>query len=54
MSALEDLHKRWRRHRDRAPERGGSVRTAAVGVKVSVGVVHKSLTEARPEAQDER
>lgn len=35
-------------------ERGESIRTIAAGVKVSVGVVHKTLTEARPEAQDER
>jgi DNA invertase Pin-like site-specific DNA recombinase len=31
--------------------RGESIRTIAAGVKVSVGVVHKTLTEAQPEAQ---
>ncbi|WP_084262311.1 recombinase family protein [Actinomadura formosensis] len=39
-------------------ERGESIRTIAAGVKVSAGVVHKTLTEARPEtraeAQDEQ
>ncbi|GAA4053695.1 hypothetical protein [Actinomadura miaoliensis] len=35
-------------------ERGESIRTIAAGVKVCVGVVHKALTEARPEAQGER
>ena len=29
-------------------ERGESIRTIAAGVKVSVGVVHKTLTEALP------
>jgi DNA invertase Pin-like site-specific DNA recombinase len=30
---------------------GESIRTIAAGVKVSVGVVHKTLTQAQPEAQ---
>ncbi|GAA1584643.1 hypothetical protein GCM10009678_79060 [Actinomadura kijaniata] len=32
-------------------ERGESIRAIAAGVKVSVGVVHKTLAEARPDAQ---
>ena len=32
-------------------QRGESIRTIAARVKVSVGVVHKTLTEAQPEAQ---
>lgn len=28
--------------------RGESIRTIAAGVKVSIGVVHKTITEARP------
>ncbi|MEV0404176.1 hypothetical protein [Actinoallomurus sp. NPDC050550] len=32
-------------------QRGESIRTIAAGVKVSVGVVHKTLTEAQRETQ---
>jgi len=32
-------------------QRGESIRTIAVGVKVSIGVVHKTLTDARQEQQ---
>lgn len=35
-------------------QRGESIRTIAAGVKVSVGVVHKTLAEAQPEAQQEQ
>lgn len=32
-------------------QRGESIRTIAAGVKVSVGAVHKTLTDARQETQ---
>jgi DNA-directed RNA polymerase specialized sigma24 family protein len=32
-------------------QRGESIRTIAARVKVSVGVVHTTLTEAQPDAQ---
>lgn len=35
-------------------QRGESIRTIAAGVKVSIGVVHKTLTEAQPEAQPDQ
>lgn len=35
-------------------QRGESIRTIAAGVKVSAGVVHKTLAEAQPEAQQEQ
>lgn len=35
-------------------QRGKSIRTIAARLKVSVGVVHKTLAEAQPEAQQEQ
>ncbi|MCW2915607.1 MAG: DNA-invertase [Actinomycetia bacterium] len=35
-------------------QRGESIRIIAAGVKVSVGVVHKTLQETQPEAQQEQ
>lgn len=32
-------------------QRGESIRTIAAGVKVSIGVVHKTLAEAQPDAE---
>ncbi|WP_192582948.1 hypothetical protein [Streptomyces albicerus] len=37
--------------RGRPPEHGESIRIIAAGVKVPVGVVHKTLAEAKAEAQ---
>ncbi|MFF5204404.1 helix-turn-helix domain-containing protein [Streptosporangium sp. NPDC000396] len=34
--------------------RGESIRTIAAGVKVSVGVIHRTLAEAQREAREDR